>query len=89
VVKGISSKYTLDAARRLTAFERPALIAWGMRDRLFPFRDAERLAAVLPDARIEKLEDARTFVQLDAADRLSELIRRELAERPAASAHSD
>ena len=45
-----------------------------MRDKFFPFADAERLAAALPNARIEKIENARTFVQLDAPDRLAELI---------------
>jgi pimeloyl-ACP methyl ester carboxylesterase len=55
-------------------FPPQALIVWGTRDRFFPFADAERLAAVLPNARVERIESARTFVQLDAPQKLAELI---------------
>ena len=34
----------------------------------------ERLAETLPDARLERIDNARTFVQLDAPERLAELI---------------
>jgi pimeloyl-ACP methyl ester carboxylesterase len=75
VMRGFSNEYTLEAGRRLGEFGKPALIAWGMRDKLFSSADAERLAAALPNARLEKLENARTFVQLDVPERLAELIR--------------
>jgi pimeloyl-ACP methyl ester carboxylesterase len=74
VLRGISNDATLEAAKRLPGFDRPALIVWGMRDRFFPFSDAERLAAAIPNARLEQIADARTFVQLDAPERLGELI---------------
>jgi pimeloyl-ACP methyl ester carboxylesterase len=74
VLRGIDPRYTLDAAERLRGFDRPALIAWGTNDKFFPFRDAERLADVLPNARIERFEGSRTFVQLDAPDRLASLV---------------
>jgi pimeloyl-ACP methyl ester carboxylesterase len=74
VLRGIDPSYTIEASDRLRGFEGPALIAWGMRDRFFPFSDAERLAEVLPDSRLERIENARTFVQLDAPDQLAELI---------------
>jgi pimeloyl-ACP methyl ester carboxylesterase len=74
VLRGISSDYTLDAGARLESFDGPALIVWGMRDKFFPFRDAERLAEALANARIERVENSRTFVQLDAPDRLAELV---------------
>jgi pimeloyl-ACP methyl ester carboxylesterase len=45
-----------------------------MRDRFFPFSDGERLAATLPQARVERIDNARTFVQLDTPERLAELI---------------
>ncbi len=73
-LQGISPQHTLDAAERLRTFDRPALITWGMRDRFFPFSDAERLAAVLPNARLERIDNARTFVQLDAPQRLADLV---------------
>jgi pimeloyl-ACP methyl ester carboxylesterase len=74
VVRAISPRDTLEAAERLPAFDRPATIIWGLRDPYFPLRDAERLAEVLPDARLERIESARAFVQLDAPDRLAELV---------------
>lgn len=74
VLRGIAPEHTLEAARRLPEFARPALIAWGTRDPFFPLEDAERLAALFADARLERIEDARAFVQMDAPDRLAELI---------------
>jgi pimeloyl-ACP methyl ester carboxylesterase len=74
VAGGISSEYTLAAADKLRDFDRPALLAWGMRDRFFSFADCERLAAVLPDVRVARIENAKTFVQLDAPGRLTELV---------------
>jgi pimeloyl-ACP methyl ester carboxylesterase len=74
VLRGISPSYTVDAAQRLRQFKRPALIAWGLRDKFFPIEEGERLAATLPNARLERVEDARTFVQLDQPQRLAELV---------------
>jgi pimeloyl-ACP methyl ester carboxylesterase len=74
VVAGISPRYTLEAAERLRSFDRPATIVWGLRDPYFPLRDAERLVEILPNARLERIESARAFVQLDAPDRLAELV---------------
>jgi pimeloyl-ACP methyl ester carboxylesterase len=74
VLRSIDPAHTLAAAQRLREFDRPALIAWGAEDRFFPFSDAERLAAALPNARLDRVPNARTFVQLDAPERLAELI---------------
>jgi pimeloyl-ACP methyl ester carboxylesterase len=74
VVRGIDPAVTVAAAERLRDFDRPALIAWGAEDRFFPFSDAERLAATLPNARLERIPNARAFVQLDAPERLAEMI---------------
>ena len=41
---------------------------------MFPIALAHRLAAVLPDARVEPIEDSYTFVPEDQPDRLAELI---------------
>lgn len=60
-----------DALRR---FDRPVLLVWGTDDRLFPVRDAERLAAVFPDARIELVPGSRTFVMVDQPAHLTDLI---------------
>ena len=53
---GIKPSQTLDAAARLTSFNRPVLIAWSADDRFFPLEHAERLARLLPDARLEWIE---------------------------------
>jgi pimeloyl-ACP methyl ester carboxylesterase len=87
VLRAIDSKHTLQAAERLRGFDRPALLVWGTRDKFFPVRDAERLAEVLPNARIERIEEARTFVQMDAPDQLASLIASfAAAETPAGAA---
>jgi pimeloyl-ACP methyl ester carboxylesterase len=74
VCRGIDPRYTLDAAERLRTFERPVLLAWGTRDKFFPLAHAERLRELFPNARVERIENARTFVPLDAPERLAELI---------------
>ncbi len=71
---GLDPKYTLDAATKLTAWDRPALIAWSVEDRFFPREHAERLAKVIPGARLEWIEGARTFSPEDRPERLAELI---------------
>jgi pimeloyl-ACP methyl ester carboxylesterase len=74
VLRGISSEHTLAAAEELRSFDRPVLVTWGLRDVFFPIGDAERLVALLPYASLERIENARTFVQLDAPERLAELV---------------
>jgi pimeloyl-ACP methyl ester carboxylesterase len=73
-VRGVPGTDLVAAADRLRDFDRPALLAWAMRDPYFPIADAERLAALFPQGRLERIEDASTFVQLDAPERLAELI---------------
>jgi pimeloyl-ACP methyl ester carboxylesterase len=75
VLGGLDSRYTLDAAARLTSFDKPVLIAWSTEDRFFPRDHAERLAKVLPQARLEWVEGARTFSPEDRPERLAELIK--------------
>jgi pimeloyl-ACP methyl ester carboxylesterase len=50
------------------------LIAWAPEDRFFKFEHAERLAATIPDARLERIEDSWTYVSEDQPERLAELI---------------
>lgn len=62
------------AAAALPGFGRPVLVVWGAGDRLLPGRLAGRLAELLPDARVELLDDCRTLVMLDRPDALAGLI---------------
>jgi pimeloyl-ACP methyl ester carboxylesterase len=74
MVPGLQPRYTLEAGERLRSFDKPALIAWSAEDKLFPRSDAERLAATIPQARLEWIDGARTFSAEDQPDRLAELI---------------
>ena len=71
---GLDKQVTLDAAERLPQFDKPALLAWATDDKLFPLKDAHRLAERLPDARVETIDRSRTFSMIDQPDRLAELI---------------
>ena len=80
----IDPSVTLDVAARLPGFARPVLLAWALDDRLFPLKLAQRLAATLPDARLETIEDPRAFSMLDQPDRLAALIGEFALQRSAA-----
>lgn len=71
---GVDKRYTMEAAEQLKSFDRPVLLAWGRDDSFFKLSYAERLAAAIPDVRLEAIEDCKTFVALDQPDRLAELI---------------
>jgi pimeloyl-ACP methyl ester carboxylesterase len=74
VARGLDPRLTLEAAERLRGFTRPTLLAWAHEDRLFPVTLAERLASLLPDARVVRIADSLTFVSEDQPVRLAELI---------------
>jgi pimeloyl-ACP methyl ester carboxylesterase len=86
LLKGISNRYTLEAAQRLAAFEKPTLIAWAPEDRFFKLANAERLAATIPGARLELIDDSLTFASLDQPARVAELIGEFAGDRAPASA---
>jgi pimeloyl-ACP methyl ester carboxylesterase len=74
ILKGISSRYTLDAAQRFGEFTKPVMIAWAPEDRFFKLRYAERMTGSFPNARLERIEDSLTFVSLDQPERTASLI---------------
>jgi pimeloyl-ACP methyl ester carboxylesterase len=86
VLKGISKRYTLEAAERFGEFTKPVLIAWAPEDRFFKLRFGERLAREFPNARLELIEDSYTFVPVDQPARTAELIAAFAREPAAASA---
>jgi pimeloyl-ACP methyl ester carboxylesterase len=75
LLKGISSRYTIKAAEKLKNFTRPVLLAWGPDDRFFPYAHAQKLSHLLPNARLERIDDSFTFVSEDQPERLAELIK--------------
>jgi len=72
--RGINPAVTLDAGAKLAAFDKPALIAWGAQDKFFAPELGRRLAAVIPDARFELIEDCYAFVPEDQPERLAALL---------------
>ena len=61
-------------AAELAAFTKPALLAWAADDKFFPAEHARRLAAILPDARLEVIPRSRTWVMRDQPARTAHLI---------------
>jgi pimeloyl-ACP methyl ester carboxylesterase len=74
VLRGVHRRHTLAAAASFGSFGRPVLLAWAEDDRLFPLSLAQRLAALLPDARLVIVAGARTFIPEDQPAALAELI---------------
>jgi pimeloyl-ACP methyl ester carboxylesterase len=68
------TEVTTGVAARLSEFDGPALVAWSAEDVFFPLGDGERLAATLPNARLEVIDGARTFSMLDQPQRLADLM---------------
>jgi pimeloyl-ACP methyl ester carboxylesterase len=83
VLAGIDPRYTIDAALKLTKWDRPTLIAWSANDRFFPPAHGERLAKLIPGARFELIDNARTFSAEDQPERLAALIAAFARERSA------
>ncbi|MQA73149.1 MAG: alpha/beta fold hydrolase [Solirubrobacterales bacterium] len=83
---GAHKRHTLAAAEGLRSFERPVRFAWGTDDRFFKRAHAERLAAMIPDARIEPVPGAGTFSPLDQPERVADLIAGFVAEDSSADA---
>jgi pimeloyl-ACP methyl ester carboxylesterase len=74
VLKGISPRYTLEAAERLREFDRPVKLAWAVEDRFFKTSYAERLAETIQGATLDRVEDSYTFVPEDQPEWLAEVI---------------
>jgi pimeloyl-ACP methyl ester carboxylesterase len=68
--------FMIQIATQLAAFTRPALLAWAADDKFFPAEHARRLAAILPNARVEMIPGSRTWVMRDQPERTAHLIGR-------------
>jgi pimeloyl-ACP methyl ester carboxylesterase len=73
-LRGVSSRYTLEAARSFPGFDRPVLIAWGVSDLFFSPRLALRLQHDFPDARLAAVPGSRAFVPEDRPEQLAQLV---------------
>jgi pimeloyl-ACP methyl ester carboxylesterase len=74
-MRAMDKATTLDAAARLPSLKIPSLIVWGQADRFFSQELGRRLAATLPNSRLEPIADARTFVSEDEPEALADVIR--------------
>jgi pimeloyl-ACP methyl ester carboxylesterase len=82
----VRSRYTQEAAKKFPAVQAPVLLAWSKEDMFFPMKDARRIAELIPNARLEEIDDALTFVSEDQPEALARLIADFIAENPAAAA---
>jgi pimeloyl-ACP methyl ester carboxylesterase len=73
-IRGMDPDYTIQAAKDLESFDAPTLFAWAPEDRWFKVELAERLAGSMPDARVVRIPDSKTFVSLDQPERLAQEI---------------
>ena len=86
-LRGVSNRYTLEAARSFPRFHRPVLIVWGDKDFFFSPRLAVRLQRDFPNARLEAVAGSRAFVPEDRPERLAALIG-EFVEQSAGRPHT-
>ncbi|MUL45762.1 alpha/beta hydrolase [Mycobacterium sp. CBMA293] len=72
--RSLRTEVTTAVAKRLPEFDKPTLVAWSADDVFFEVGDGEKLAEILPNARLEIIDGARTFSMLDRPDRLADLM---------------
>lgn len=86
VMRGISPRYTQEAARRADRFRGPVLLAWAEEDFLFPLRLARGLADAFPRAELRTVRGSGTFIPEDQPRWLAEEIRRFVGREGSAAA---
>jgi pimeloyl-ACP methyl ester carboxylesterase len=80
-MKAVDSSIAIEAAKRFPQLKVPSLVVWAQDDRFFSCELGERLAATLPNARLEPIANSRTFVSEDQPEALADLIRGFVRER--------
>ena len=70
-LRGVRPAELLDVSTRLARFGKPVTLVWGDADRFFRYRMAEQLRDAFGGAVLHRVAGARTFVPLDATDRLA------------------
>jgi pimeloyl-ACP methyl ester carboxylesterase len=74
VLRGVNTRHTMQAAKALPSVTVPVMLVWGEIDKAFPTKLAQRLAALIPNCRLETVPAAATFVSLDKPDALVALV---------------
>jgi pimeloyl-ACP methyl ester carboxylesterase len=73
-VRAVDNAELIEAAEKLADFDRPALVAWAVEDKVMPPAHADQLATRLPSGRRVDIEDSFTLIPLDQPNRLADLI---------------
>jgi pimeloyl-ACP methyl ester carboxylesterase len=66
--------FNLRLPHALAGVRTPALIVWGRHDKIVPLDCGHQYAAALPNSRLEVVEDAGHFVELEQPEQLATLI---------------
>ncbi|HEV8585796.1 MAG TPA: alpha/beta hydrolase [Methylomirabilota bacterium] len=72
--------YSLTLPHLLGGVAVPALVVWGRDDRIVPLECGERYAKALPRARLQVVEGAGHFVDMEKPDELAQLVTRFVTE---------
>ena len=79
--RGLRRNELIDAATWLGRFSGPVRLVWGTRDKHFSIKLGRRLAAAFPEAQLDEVPDATTFVPIDRPDAVANAVRDALAVR--------
>lgn len=79
MLRAVDTKYTFEAAERLTTFDKPALVLWAENDKIFPREHGQRLAQLLPRGEFALIPRSRTFIPEDQPELLVTAIEQFLA----------
>jgi pimeloyl-ACP methyl ester carboxylesterase len=71
LLRGVDPAELNDVATRLGAFDRPVRVVWGEGDRFFKPKFGRRLAELFPQGSYVGVDDALTFMSLEAPDRVA------------------
>jgi haloalkane dehalogenase len=63
-----------EIAEKAAALQRPTLVCWGMRDRVFPPMLLEAWKGLYPHAEVLELPQARHYLQEDEPEAITERI---------------
>ena len=74
MLRAVDTKYTFEAADRLTTFDKPALVLWGDNDKIFPREHGRRLAELLPRGEFALMPHSRTFIPEEQPELLATAI---------------
>lgn len=73
--RGVQRTELVDSAAWLGRFTGPVRLVWGTRDKHFTIELGRRLAAAFPNAQLDEVPDATTFVSIDRPDTIADATR--------------